>query len=196
MIEKELIKIWQSSTEVERVKFNKSRLIIELQSSLDRLHKSIKYRDLIEIDTAIVMIIIFGYITYFVPFTLSKIAALLIILWLIYVIFRLRSTKKYKPSTLTDSYFDYLYKTREYLHIQKKLLNSVLYWYIIPPLIGIIVLLSGIWIIPETHNTIIITAIGTVGYGIFAYLLNKRKVKKEIIPKLQKIDELIKIMNN
>ncbi|GBD91483.1 hypothetical protein BMS3Abin04_02215 [bacterium BMS3Abin04] len=194
MIEKELIKIWQSSTEVERVKFKRSRLMIDLQSSFDRLHKSIKYRDLIEIITAIVMILIFGYITYTVPFVLSKIAAIFIILWLIYVIFRLRSSKKLKPSAVTESYLDYLYKTKEYLRIQKKLLDSVLYWYILPPFIGIIVFLSGIWIIPETHNTIIMTAVGTVGYGIFAYLLNKRKVKKEIIPRLRKTDELIKVM--
>ncbi len=194
MIEEELIKIWQSSTEVERVKFKKSRLMIDLQSSFDRLHKSIKYRDLIEIITAIIMILIFGYITYTVPFIISKIAAILIILWLIYVIFRLKSSKKYKPSAFTESYLDYLYKTKEYLHIQKKLLDSVLYWYILPPFIGIIIFLSGIWIIPETHNTIIITAVGAVGYGIFTYLLNKRKVKKEIIPRLRKMDGLIKVM--
>ncbi len=194
MIEEELIKIWQSSTEAERLKFKKSRLMIDLQSSSDRLHKSIKYRDLTEIITAIVMILIFGYITYTVPLIISKIAAILIILWLIYVIFRLRSSKKHKPSALTENYLDYLYKTKEYLHIQKKLLGSVLYWYILPPFIGIIVFLSGLWTIPETHNTIILTAIGAVGYGFFTYLLNKRKIKKEITPRLRKVDDLIGIM--
>ena len=38
MIEDELIKIWQSSSNQERVKFEKSKLMIELQLSLKRLN--------------------------------------------------------------------------------------------------------------------------------------------------------------
>ena len=48
MIEDELVKIWQSSPNQERVKFEKSRLMIDVQSSLDRLHRFVKYRDLMD----------------------------------------------------------------------------------------------------------------------------------------------------
>ncbi len=48
MIEDELIKIWQSSSKQELIKFEKSKLMIELQSSLNRLHRWWKYLELSE----------------------------------------------------------------------------------------------------------------------------------------------------
>ena len=52
MIEDELIKIWQSSSNEERIKFEKSKLMIELQSSLDRLNRRWKFGVRVEIVAA------------------------------------------------------------------------------------------------------------------------------------------------
>ena len=193
-MEEELIKIWQSSSNQEQIKFEKSRLMIDLQSSLDRLHKWWKYLELIEIIAILICIPVFAFYVYFVPFTLSKIASVLIVLWLIYVIIRITRIKKYKPSVFTESYLDYLYKTRKYLNIQRYLLKSSLYWYILPAITFILLFLVGAWEKPETHSIIIITAILAVGVGIFSYYLNKRRIRKEFIPRLKKIDELIHVM--
>jgi hypothetical protein len=193
MIEDELVKIWQSSPNEERVKFEKSRLMIEVQSSVDSFHKKIKYRDLLEQIAIIAGSPVFAYYSYSIPFTLTKIASVMIILWGIYVFVRLQKAKKNKPGALTETYLEYLYKTRAYLQIQKQLVDSVLYWYILPAMVLLFLFILGPGLDGRVAKILkhgaFITAIGA-----FIYFLNKRAVKKQFMPRLEKIDELISVM--
>lgn len=193
MIEDELIKIWQSSPNQERVKFEKSRLMMEVQSTLDHLHKKIRYRDALEQVAAIVGIPIFAYYAYHIPFLLTKIASVLIIFWGVYVIVRIRSAKKHKPSAFTETYLEYLYKTREYLKIQMRLVDSVLYWYILPAMTLMFLFILGPGIAGRLPKVIKMAALNVV-VGVATYFLNKRAVEKQFIPRLKKIDVLIDVM--
>ena len=192
MIEEELISIWQSSNDMERAKFEKSRLIIDLKSSLSRMDKLIKFRDLSEIIAAIIVIPIFIYYAFTIPFILTKIGSIWTVIWVIYVVIKLLKSKKNKPSAFTENYFDYLQKTRVYLLAQKELLDSVFYWYILPFLIGMLLFVMGVKGVPIYR--LILIFLGMIGLGVFIHFLNKRGVKKEIIPRLNEIDELLKIM--
>jgi len=194
MVENELIKIWQSSPNQERIKFEKSRLILEVKSSIDRIQRSWKYMIIRETIAAIITILGFVFGTYYVPFTISKIGTIWIILSVIYILIRLNSTKKYKPTAFTETYIDYLYKTKERLNAQKKLLDRALYWLILPVFPGFVMVLMGFIHIPEKRKIIVITALAFVIVALLAHFLNKRAVKKEFIPRLKKIDELIKVM--
>ncbi len=195
MIEDELIKIWQSSPNQERVKFEKSRLMIDVQTSVDRLHKAIKFRDLREIIAAMIVIPIFGLYAFIFPFILSKIASVLIILYAIFVIIRLRSAKKHKPGEFTETYLEYLLKTRDYIRIQKRLLETVLYWYILPGLTLVTMFTIGFFESPKVSTGMFVFSFAfyfVVGVGL--YLLNKRAVKKVIDPQLEKVEQLIKVI--
>ncbi len=193
MVENELVKIWQSSPNLERVKFEKSRLMIDVQYTVDHLHKKIKYRDLTEQIAIVLGIPVFAYYAYSIPFTLTKIASVLIIFWGIYVFIRLRNTKKHKPGAFTLTYLEYLYKTREYILIQKQLVDNILYWYILPAMALMFLFILGPGIAGRLLK-IMKTGLGIVVVGAAIYFLNKRAVKKQIIPRLEKIDELIKVM--
>ena len=70
--EDELINIWQSSSNQERIKFEKSKLILEMKSSLDRFHKTIKNRNLRELLAALIVIPIFAYLCLCYSFYLIK----------------------------------------------------------------------------------------------------------------------------
>lgn len=194
MIEDELIKIWQSSPNQERIKFEKSRLILEVKSSLDKIQKSWKYMVIRETIAAIITILGFMFATYYVPFTISKVGTIWIVLSVIYMLIRIRSAKKYKPTDFEETYIDYLYKAKEHLNAQKKLLDTVLYWFILPVFPGFILVLMGFIHIPEKRKLIVITALAFVILAILAHFLNKRAVKKEFYPRLEKIEELIKVM--
>ncbi len=195
----ELINIWQSSSNQERIKFEKSRLILEMKSSLDRFQKSVKYRDLRETLGTIVMIPIFSYMVYTIPYTLSKIAAFLIVLWLIFMIIKLKSLNKHKPNTLTNSYIDYLYQWKNYLSLQKKMHDTAPYWSLLPVLTFTVLFILGTVLgtninLKQHLLRLIIMGVIIIGCGFFIYFYNKWYIKKQYIPRLKKMEELIKTM--
>jgi hypothetical protein len=193
-MEEELIKIWQSSPNQERVKFEKSRLIIEVQSGMDRVNRKIKFRDIAEQLGILLGAPVFVYFIFTNPYVLSKIASALIVVWGVFVAIRLRVARKHQPGAFTETYLEYLYKTKEYLRIQKHLLDSIIYWYILPGFLLITLFLMGPIGDPEKMPQILKAFSGNVVLAVVIYFLNKRAVTKEIIPRLYKVDELIALM--
>ncbi len=193
--EDELIYIWQSSSNQERIKFEKSKLILEMKSSLNRFHKSVKYRDLTETINAIISIPFLAFMAYLLPYTLSKIGALLMAICLIYVVIKLKSLNKHKPNTLSDSYIDYIYQCKNYLSLQKELRETALYWYTLPLLAGVVLFVLGpiLSINGKIFAKIIVLSI-TVAGGLVIYFYNSWIIKKQYIPRLKKIETLIRAM--
>ncbi|WP_420399893.1 hypothetical protein [Flagellimonas sp.] len=200
MIEDELIQIWQSSPKHERIKFEKSRLLLDVQNRLDSFDRAVKIRDTVEISVAILMTPLFLYQVYRQPNVLAKIGAIWIVAYILFVVYKLLKVKKEKPSEAT-SYLEYLKQSKIYLEKQKRLIESVLYWYILPGLMGCTIFLIGsLDLLNKTWQEIIkikkvwVGLSAFTGVGAFTYWLNKRGVKKEFIPRLKKVDELIRLM--
>ena len=190
MIEDELIKIWQSSCNQERVKFEKSKLMIELESSLGRLHRWWKYIELFEVALAVFGILVGVFLIFKIPFVVIKIVILLIILLAIYLVIKYMGVRRFKPSDLEENYLDYLKKNRQYLEVQKKFLKTYVYWSILP--VYPILLLSNIWVWEKVSiYFILFNYVAAIGLGIYGYFLNKKRVKNEINPRIAKVDELI-----
>ncbi|WP_422083033.1 hypothetical protein [Ulvibacterium sp.] len=195
MIEDELIKIWQSSPRVEQVKFEKSRLILDLQSSLRGLGRLAKYGILIEQIAVIIIVPVFLYYIYRVPPLLSKIASLWIVTWSIWYMFLLRKIKRDKPKEQDQNYLDYLNQWKTYLEQNKKLTGSAIYWYILPPITGCILFALGFYLgdiirfgrFAANIGIFLITAIITHFY--FKWI-----IRTVYNPRLEKINELIKVM--
>ena len=191
MIEDELIKIWQSSSSQERIKFEKSKLMIELQSSLDKLNGWWKFGVRVEVIAAFIAIPIFAFLTYWVPYTTSKIASVLIIIYVVYVITRLIGIKKHKPSDLEENYLEYLKKSRAYLEAQKRLFETSIYWAALPLYPIIFLFVVGFWEIPSKRIIIIILFLNMVGMHCYGYFLSRKRVKNEINPRIKRVDEVI-----
>jgi hypothetical protein len=189
MNEQDLKNIWQSSGNQDRVQFDKTKLIADLELNLNQLKKSIRHRDWREIGVAIMMIPLFGFTAYKIPFMLSKVGAIIIVGWCMLLIVRLVMAKKNKVIMPTESYMNYLLKSRAYLQAQKELLDTVLYWYILPSVTGVLLFFMGFGL--STAQRIIFSGV-TLGLGIFTYLLNKHAVRKGILPRLHRIDDIIK----
>ena len=185
MIEDELIKIWQSSSNQERIKFEKSKLMIELQSSLKRLHRWWNYIELSETLLAVFGVLVSIFLLFKIPFILTKIAIALLMICAVYLIIKYRGIKKFQPSDLEENYLNYLKKNRKYLEIQKKFLKAYVYWAILPVYPIMMLFTISIWQkIPENFITVlIIINLTAIGMGVYGYFLNKRRVKKEIDPK-------------
>lgn len=68
---------------------------------------------------------------------------------------------------------------------QQKLLRILLFLFILGP-----------GVTPERPPQIIKMSVLISGVGIGTYFLNKRAVRKELIPRLEKIDELIRVLES
>ena len=190
MIEDELVKIWQSSSNQDRIKFEKSKLMIELQSSLKRLDRWWNYIELSETLLAVFGVLLSTFLLFKIPFILTKIALALMIICAVYLIIKYRGVKKFQPSDLENNYINYLKKNREYLQAQKKFFKTYFYWGILPVYPIMLLFTISVWEKVPIHLIILIN-VATIGIGVYGYFLNKKRVEKEIAPRLSGIDELI-----
>jgi hypothetical protein len=74
-----------------------------------------------------------------------------------------------------------------------QMIDNVLYWYILPCMLLIALFVLGPGIKGRLPVIIYMGVLATI-VGVVTYILNKRAVKKEFIPRLEKIDELISVM--
>jgi hypothetical protein len=199
MLENELNKIWQNSTPVELVKFNTSKLLIDLDSNLRSFNKSIKNRDKREIIAAIIVMPIFGAMIYFIPQIFLKMGILrgvfysagliLGILYGILVIYKLKSVRRLKVDDHSLSMKEYITKQREYLVEERNLLDNVLYWGLLPPVLCVVLIFTGLNMGNAKTGIIVLICIL---FSAFAYYLNKKTVKKDFNPLIGKLDVTLK----
>jgi hypothetical protein len=190
MIDDELIKIWQSSSNQERIKFEKSKLMIELQSSLKRLDRWWNYLERSETVLAVFGVLLSTLLLFKIPFILTKIALFLMIICAVYLIIKYRDIKKFQPIDLENNYLNYLKKSREYLQAQKKFLKTYFYWGILPVYPIMMLFSISIWGKVSAYLIILINVV-TIGIGIYGYFLNKKRIKREITPRIDRVNELI-----
>ena len=190
MIEDELNKIWQSSSNQERIKFEKSKLMIELQSSLKRLDRWWNYLELSETILAVFGVFLSIFLFFKIPFILTKVALTLMIICAVYLIIKYRGVKKFQPSDLEMNYLNYLKKNREYLQAQKKFLRTYIYWGILPVYPIMVLFTISVWAKTPMYLIILIN-VAAIGIGIYGYFLNQLRAKKEIDPRIIRVNELI-----
>ena len=137
----------------------------------------------------------FAFYIYMVPYTLSKIAAGLAVLFGAIAYLRFRQAKKKEPKDFTGTYADYLHKSKTFLLGQKRLTDTALYWTAIPGISICVLFFLGFLESPLFTTTgITVLCVGSIVFGVIVFLLSKWWVKMAIIPNVEKIDELIRTL--
>ncbi len=104
---------------------------------------------------------------------------------------------------MTVSYNEQLDNQLNFMQRQSKLLDSVLYWYIIPPFSAQLLLIWSLgdpanhdWpgfllnILPFELSSKIAYTIGLVGVGAFLVWLNKKTVKSSWTPLIEQVNKI------
>lgn len=186
MNEDELKTIWQTSNErmetlnLHTIKLNK------MNERIKKFEKSIKRRNNLEIIVAIGIIACYGIYVYIKPQPLAKIGAVFTILYCLNVIYQLRKTEAKQPNfDVMRSVKDQLLAYEAYVKEEQKLLSTVLYWYLLPLLPGMILFLIG---------TGITWLPGLIYFGLFipfvfvsVYYWNRKAIEHKTKPLLQDI---------
>lgn len=192
MLENELSKIWKSSPQEELVKFDKSRFMLDVQSSLDGFQKEVKIMYLRESLGAFIAIPMFSYYAFLLPNILSKVGCTLVVLFCIVILYLMKTRKDMVPDKFSMNYLAYLQKTKLYLEDQKRLRESVFLWYVLPLTICIWIMIGGIYLDnSDALNLMITIIIVSLPVGIGIHFMNLRSSKKVIVPRLNKVNNLI-----
>ncbi len=202
MLEQELKNIWNNSSQTEHISIETSQLIKELNAKMRSIQKVIRIRDIREITASMIGMLFFMYLLYEIPFPITRLACSLSIVWFAYVIFKLRKSKTQHITSHMDlSVKGQLADQEVALQHQADLLDSIVYWYAIPPFIINCVFLLGLgnpadynWtnslagsILPLTVNLKIVTIIGLAFFYAFIIWINKRAAAKDVKPILEKV---------
>lgn len=211
MFEQELRDIWKNSSEAEKIKFDLSQLILDLNKKMNQVEKNIQKRDRREIIASIIGILIASYLAYEVPFPISKLACLLSIGWFVYVIYKLRTSKKKTiPLDVTLPFRKQLENQKTNMQQQAQLLDTVLYWYVLPPFIVNVLFIMGwgdpaaigwdhfladIFRVMTLAAKLRTLAILALFYGLILWI-NKQAVKTKLKPIIQDLDQLIQKLDS
>ncbi len=144
MIEQELKAIWHKSSQIERIELDLTTLLIELKNKMDTTDRRIRRRDRREIIACYIGMLPFAFMAWEIPYPISKLACLLTIGWFAYVIYRLKKAGRNKEPDLSLPFKEQLESRKNYLKGQAQLLNSVLYWYVLPPFLINVLFFAGI----------------------------------------------------
>jgi hypothetical protein len=194
MKEDELQNIWQQANKAEIVKIESSKLLQDLTASIQAFDKQIKNRDNREIVVAILLIPFFlGGLFIFKEF-ISRLGLSFGILSLVFIIYKLKEVKKCKVQDFTASTKAYLEIQKRYLMAEQKLLNNILFWYIIPIAVSTILFISGGKF--ETYITWVLLVFFVILVSALVYYLNKRSVKKYFDPLIEEIENALQNFEN
>jgi len=211
MLEQEIKDIWSNSSRTAKISIDTNQLVEELNTKVDTIQKKIRIRDNTEIYASVIGILIFGYLSYEIPFPITKAACALSIIWFVFVIFKFRKSKiQNTKSNLHLSLTEQLEQQKVTMKLQLDLLDSATYWYTIPPFIINLIFIFGLenpsdynWtnsiaesILPLSMNLKIGTIIGLAMFYALTFWLNKRAIIREIKPLLNNIETVEQQIKN
>jgi hypothetical protein len=211
MLEQEIKDIWSNSSRTAKISIDTNQLVEELNTKVDTIQKKIRIRDNTEIYASVIGILIFGYLSYEIPFPITKAASVLSIIWFVFVIFKFRKSKiQNTKSNLHLSLTEQLEQQKVTMKLQLDLLDSATYWYTIPPFIINLIFIFGLenpsdynWtnsiaenILPLSMNLKIGTIIGLAMFYALTFWLNKRAIIREIKPLLNNIETVEQQIKN
>jgi len=145
MEEQELKNIWKNSSKTEDININTSQLLNDFKAGMEDRERIVRRRDRREIIGAIIGVFGFGYSFYAYPYIISRIGAVVGLVALAYIVFKLRNNRK---SKLVRELFlpirQQLGYQKQFMLNRHKLLDTVIYWVSIPAFIANALLIWGI----------------------------------------------------
>jgi hypothetical protein len=189
MNDDELKKLWQQQ-QLRKPDVSPEQLVSAMQKRTSQFRGILNARDLRELVACAFVIIVFG-IFYFTVYTtpISRVGDLLIIGSTIFIAWKLVHTRGTTPpappgATVVES----LQAELNAVRAQSRLLGSVLWWYLLPGFIGLVVATWGLRI--DIYSKIFSTLF-FIAIDAFIYWLNQWARAKQLLPLEAQLESLI-----
>jgi hypothetical protein len=188
MNDDELKKLWQQQP--LRNPPSAAGLIPAMQKQTSQLRRCLKARDIRELVACAVVVIIFG-VFYFTVYRepISRIGNLIVIGSTIFIAWKIIHTRRTTPpappgATTVESLRAELKSVRA----QSRLLRSVLWWYLLPGFIGVVVATWGLRI--DVYSKIGCTVF-FIAVDVFIYWLNRWARSNQLVPLEAQLESLL-----
>lgn len=183
---------WQQQVNTPATTENLTEVIAMLEKETTKIDKEIRRRDMLEITIAILLIPFWLWGLYNSVSSLQTVGLCLAISTSIYIPYKLVSAKKVAP-VKNNNVKTFLETERLKVQQQKQLLESIVWWYIAPITVSIVLITLGSRVndagIPQINEQL------GYYYGFLTllivgiYLLNKQAAKKKFEPLLKNIEQ-------
>jgi hypothetical protein len=188
MEDQELQNLWKQASPKESIQIESSTLTSSLDANLRRFNKEISKRNLRETLGGLFVLITFSAIAYLVPGLLAKTGSALCAAYGLMIIFVVNKMKAHKEEDYALTLKEYLLSQRVHLLKERKLLNTVLYWYILPPTIAVLLFFAGLHL-PNLAFISFSLLVAGINTGIL--FINKNTIKKTVDPLLLQLNKSI-----
>lgn len=156
------------------------------------LTTTVARRDRLETLVALALLPLFAWVAYRTSRPVSRVGAAILVLACALIPLRLRWARGATPDpTLPTA--EFLRRERERVQAQVRLLGSVLFWYLAPLGLGVVLLVGGS---PGSAGWKIAYAVFVTAFFGWLLHLNRRAVATELEPRLQELDRMLAALRN
>ncbi|WP_192820238.1 hypothetical protein [Rufibacter sp. LB8] len=191
MLDQELKDLWQSPQASTSITLQKDRLMQEVTIHAEFIDEKIRKRDRLEIWAAAALIPISLGLAYWFPQPLVKLSWVLTVFCCLLLIYQLKKGARHRVKDFSVPLGDYLHQYRLYLQEQIKMLQRVVFWYILPFSFCQLLYFYGLgregW-----HMGINLIVLGVINYVI--YRKNQTAVHDDLMPQLEKVEQTLALL--
>lgn len=190
----ELKNIWNRQEIEDDMDYSREELLMLLNNNMVSFEEKIKSRDRREIIAALIVISVFGAIFFITPFVWQKVGSGIIILAGFYIWYKLKKAQRKKlesKPTFDHTLRDHLEDELQWVKKQKRMIEQVAWWYIVPISLGLIVFALSFGIIFKITYIILVVLLGA---GIWK--LNQRAVAQKFNPLIEELQDAISVIEN
>jgi hypothetical protein len=185
MTEDPVKQAWQASVEIAG-----APPLDEVRKGANKFYRFVFWRNLVEYAACVIVVVSFAYYVFTLPMLLQRIGSAMIVAATFYVGWQLHRRASAVPPETAGVMPLYAFMRAQFVR-HRDALRSIFWWYMLPFLPGLVLLLAGSMYAPDTHpdgpgwrDIVGVTVVAAVFYGV--WWLNQRAVRK-----LQKhIDEI------
>jgi hypothetical protein len=191
MTEEEIKTYWRNSADTQTININQNLLLMNLTKQLTGIDKKLKNRDMLEMAAAVLVGVFFSVQFYLTDSLQTKIGSSILVFSSLLITYKLLAARKtplqeYAGNTTKS----FLLASRNKVQNQIRLLRNVLYWYLLPLYLGLIVFITS------TTGGLLISIIYIPLVTFFFYKIYQmnKKAAAALRPTIVEIDQALQQM--
>ena len=188
MNDDELKQLWQQQS-LRQPQLSSAQLIAAMQKQTAQLRRILDSRDIRELVACAVVVIIFAVYFFTAREPLSRLGNLIVIASTFFIAWKLvRTRRSTPPAPPGASVVESLRAELKSVRAQSRLLGSVLWWYLLPPTIGLLV---GTWGTQINLHAKITSTLVFIAVDVFVWWLNRWARSKQLLPAQAQLESLL-----